>query len=64
MLAGDVKYAERHFEVYYAIWRKYQSLPERFDYHYRIPNFYNYPLRPELAESTYHLYQVHPKLAG
>ena len=33
-------------------------MPERFDWNHKAPNVHFYPLRPELVESTYLLYQV------
>ena len=58
VLHGDISAAERGHEIYYALWRKYGSLPERFDFVRRDINIAVYPLRPELAESTYYLYRA------
>ena len=58
VLAGDLEEAICTHAVYYSIWRRYGALPERFDWHSKTPNVKFYPLRPELVESTYLLYQV------
>ncbi|CAJ0931536.1 unnamed protein product, partial [Mesorhabditis belari] len=58
VLAGDVEEAICHHAIYYAVWKKYGALPERFNWHLKAPDVSFYPLRPELAESTYHLYQA------
>lgn len=43
---------------YYAIWKRYGALPERYNWQLQAPDVLFYPLRPELVESTYLLYQV------
>ena len=58
VLAGDVEEAICTHAFFYAIWRKYGVLPERFNLDSKQPNVLFYPLRPELAESTYLLYQA------
>lgn len=58
VLAGDIEEAICTHAVYYSIWRRYSALPERFDWNTKSPNVKFYPLRPELVESTYLLYQV------
>jgi mannosidase alpha-like ER degradation enhancer 1 len=58
VLAGDLEEAICTHAVYYSIWRRYNALPERFDWNTKTPNVKFYPLRPELVESTYLLYQV------
>ncbi|EDO46917.1 predicted protein [Nematostella vectensis] len=62
VLKGDISEAICTHALFYHIWRKYQALPERFNWHLKQPDVYFYPLRPELAESTYVLYQAthHP----
>eukprot|EP00730_Choanoeca_flexa_P002747 TRINITY_DN11159_c0_g2_i7.p1 TRINITY_DN11159_c0_g2~~TRINITY_DN11159_c0_g2_i7.p1 ORF type:complete len:559 (+),score=93.39 TRINITY_DN11159_c0_g2_i7:385-2061(+) len=55
---GDVQGAIVDHAVYLAIWRRYQALPERFNYRLKKPDFGVYPLRPELFESTYLLYRA------
>ena len=69
VLAGDIEEAICTHAVYYSIWRRYSALPERFDWNTKSPNVKFYPLRPELVESTYLLYQARPhdmliKLSG
>lgn len=44
--------------LFFAIWLKFGLLPERFDLHRKEPVLSFYPLRPELAESTYLLFQA------
>uniref|UniRef100_A0A1I7WEE9 alpha-1,2-Mannosidase n=1 Tax=Heterorhabditis bacteriophora TaxID=37862 RepID=A0A1I7WEE9_HETBA len=56
ILAGDVEEAVCQHSIYYAIWKKYGVLPERFNWHLKRPDVNFYPLRPEFAESTYLLY--------
>ena len=58
VLAGDINEAICNHAVHYTIWRKYGALPERFDFRNKSPVVPFYPLRPELVESTYFLYQV------
>ncbi|KAJ3300582.1 alpha mannosidase-like protein [Borealophlyctis nickersoniae] len=57
-LIGDLNSAIRLHHVYYTVWRRFRALPERFDFHTKTVNIPNYPLRPELIESTYMLYQA------
>ena len=58
VLAGDLEEAICTHALYYSIWRRYEAMPERFDWNQKAPNVHFYPLRPELVESTYLLYQV------
>ncbi|KAJ9082719.1 hypothetical protein DSO57_1001792 [Entomophthora muscae] len=58
VLAGDVENAIKSHLGFYHIWRKFQALPERFDLESKAPLISFYPLRPELIESTYMLYQA------
>lgn len=58
VLYGDLNNAMRSHEVYFAIWRRFNALPERFDFAKRAIDIGHYPLRPELIESTYMLYQA------
>ena len=58
MLHGDIEEAICHHALFYAIWKKYDCLPERYNWMLRMPDVKFYPLRPELVESTYLLYQV------
>lgn len=56
--AGMLDAAIAHHAMYYGIWLKYGALPERFNLQMQAPEVKFYPLRPELAESTYYLYQA------
>jgi mannosidase alpha-like ER degradation enhancer 1 len=58
VLHGDLDSAIKSHLVYYNIWRKYHSLPERFDFHLKSVDLPYYPLRPEFIESTWYLYQA------
>ncbi|KAG1668346.1 ER degradation-enhancing alpha-mannosidase-like protein 1 [Nymphon striatum] len=58
VLNGDLEEAICIHALYYAIWRRYGVLPERFNWKSLQPDVHFYPLRPELAESTYLLYQA------
>lgn len=55
---GDFENAFPLYELYYALWKRYESMPERFNFGNKQLNVHNYPLRPEFIESTYFLYQV------
>ncbi|KAI3421157.1 ER degradation-enhancing alpha-mannosidase-like protein 1 [Globodera pallida] len=56
VLAGDLDDAICSHAFYYAIWQKYELLPERFNWHLKAPDVPFYPLRPEFVESTYFLF--------
>lgn len=58
VLVGDINEAICTHALHYTIWRKYRSFPERFDWRGKTPVVSFYPLRPELVESTYFLYQA------
>ncbi|KAH3782329.1 hypothetical protein DPMN_160244 [Dreissena polymorpha] len=58
VLHGDIEEAICSHAVFYSIWRKYGALPERFNWYLKAPDVLFYPLRPELVESTYFLYQA------
>lgn len=58
VLAGDIEEAICTHALYYNIWRRFDALPERFNWQRLSPDLSFYPLRPELAESTYMLYQA------
>ncbi len=58
VLAGDIEEAICTHALYYNIWRRFDALPERFNWQRIAPDLSFYPLRPELAESTYLLYQA------
>lgn len=44
--------------LYFAIWKKFSVLPERYNWNLKLPDVYFYPLRPEFAEATYFLYRA------
>ncbi|XP_043933954.1 ER degradation-enhancing alpha-mannosidase-like protein 1 [Protopterus annectens] len=58
VLMGDVEDAICLHAFYYAIWKKFGALPERYNWQLQAPDVLFYPLRPELMESTYLLYQA------
>ncbi|XP_072050977.1 ER degradation-enhancing alpha-mannosidase-like protein 1 [Amphiura filiformis] len=58
VLKGDLEEAICTHAIYYAIWRKFEALPERFNWYTKQADVLFYPLRPELVESTYLLYQA------
>ena len=58
VLYGDVEEAICSHALYYAVWKKWGAIPERFNWQRKEPDVSFYPLRPEFAESTYLLYQV------
>jgi mannosidase alpha-like ER degradation enhancer 1 len=58
VLNGDIEEAICTHALYYAIWKKFGALPERFNWQRLSPDLSFYPLRPELVESTYLLYQA------
>jgi len=54
----DLDIAISHHASYYALWARFHAMPERFNWQAKAAEVKFYPLRPELAESTYHLYRV------
>ena len=60
VLAGDVTAAAATHDAFYSLWTKYRVLPERYDVNKGAvhASMAYYPLRPELAESTYALYRA------
>uniref|UniRef100_A0A8C5PVR6 alpha-1,2-Mannosidase n=1 Tax=Leptobrachium leishanense TaxID=445787 RepID=A0A8C5PVR6_9ANUR len=58
VLKGDIEDAICLHAFYYAIWKRYGALPERYNWQLQAPDVPFYPLRPELVESTYLLYQA------
>lgn len=60
VLAGDIEAAERTYQKYFGLWERFGVLPERFLLHSNSlhPTQAFYPLRPELAESTYFLFRA------
>ncbi|KAM4582783.1 ER degradation-enhancing alpha-mannosidase-like protein 1 isoform 2-T2 [Fundulus diaphanus] len=58
VLNGDIDDAICLHAFYYAIWKRFGALPERYNWQLKAPDVLFYPLRPELVESTYLLYQA------
>lgn len=58
LLAGDIEEAICTHMLYFSIWLKFGLLPERFNWQASATDVAFYPLRPELAETTYLLYQA------
>ncbi|KAJ7904433.1 alpha mannosidase-like protein [Mycena olivaceomarginata] len=58
VLAGDVQSAIKIHMMYYNLWRKHSGLPEVYDTNVRVATSHQYPLRPELIESTWYLYRA------
>jgi mannosidase alpha-like ER degradation enhancer 1 len=58
VLSGDVEAAIRPHLLYTYLWKKHNGLPERFNFQTKELPIESYPLRPELIESTYMLYQA------
>ncbi|KAL5183312.1 Alpha-mannosidase I MNS5 [Glycine soja] len=71
VLIGDVIAANSSHREFFHVWKNYGVLPERYflillvsddryllDYQMLHPTEKYYPLRPELAESTFYLYQA------
>ncbi|GAQ88520.1 Glycosyl hydrolase family 47 [Klebsormidium nitens] len=60
VLAGDVEAAAQTHAAFYGVWRRFGFTPEGFNLVNQDvqPGQNSYPLRPELAESTYWLYRA------
>lgn len=60
VLVGDVAAANLSHREFFYVWQKFGVLPERYllDHQMLHPTEKYYPLRPELAESTFYLYQA------
>ena len=60
VLAGDVDDAIETHDAFFSLWTQFGFLPESFLLASRTvhPSMKYYPLRPELAESTYALYRA------
>ncbi len=56
-LGGDLERAKRLQNSSYKMWTKHGIEPEEFDYQKMEVVNSGYPLRPEIVESTYYLYQ-------
>jgi ER degradation enhancer, mannosidase alpha-like 1 len=57
VLMGDLDEAICMHAFYFAIWKKFDVLPERYNWNLKMPDVYFYPLRPEFAEANYFLYK-------
>jgi mannosidase alpha-like ER degradation enhancer 2 len=55
-LGGDLERAKRLQDSGYKMWTKHGIEPEEFDYQKQEVVSAGYPLRPEIVESTYYLY--------
>ncbi|KAL8118285.1 alpha-mannosidase I MNS5 isoform X1 [Apium graveolens] len=60
VFVGDIAAANSSHREFFHVWEKYGVLPERYllDQQVVHPTERYYPLRPELAESTFYLYQA------
>ncbi|KAB1202467.1 putative alpha-mannosidase I MNS5 [Morella rubra] len=60
VLVGDIAAANSSHREFFYVWEKFGVLPERYllDHQTLHPTEKYYPLRPELAESTFYLYQA------
>lgn len=56
-LAGDLERARRLQDSSYKMWTRHGIEPEVYDYQKQEVVHGGYPLRPEIVESTYYLYQ-------
>lgn len=57
VLGGDLDRAKRLQDSSFKMWNKHGIEPEVFDYVKMEVSYAGYPLRPEIVESTYYLYQ-------
>lgn len=57
VLSGDHNRARDLQKSSFSMWRKHEIEPERFDYVKNEVVSAGYPLRPEIIESTYYLFQ-------
>ncbi|KAB2013859.1 hypothetical protein ES319_D09G185600v1 [Gossypium barbadense] len=60
VLVGDIGAANSSHREFFYVWKKFGVIPERYllDHQMLHPTEKYYPLRPELAESTFYLYQA------
>jgi len=58
VLHGDLQEAICHHAFYYAVWKRFGCLPERFNWALNAADVKFYPLRPEFVESTYLLFRA------
>lgn len=59
-LVGDIGAAAETQAKHYALWQRFDALPERYLLHAHMPHTSekHYILRPEIMESTYFLYRA------
>ena len=60
VLAGDTVAATHSFAAFWSLWQRFGALPEIFNLNGNsvVPYAKDWPLRPELAESAYHLFRA------
>ncbi|KAK9800749.1 hypothetical protein WJX73_004612 [Symbiochloris irregularis] len=60
VLAGDLEAAMETHAAFAWVWQQFQALPERYLYQMGTvhPTEHYYPLRPELFESTFYLFEA------
>ncbi|KAG9129452.1 hypothetical protein Leryth_013046 [Lithospermum erythrorhizon] len=60
VMVGDIAAANSSHREFFSVWKKFGVIPERYllDHQMLHPTEKYYPLRPELAESTFYLYQA------
>ncbi|CAL5327209.1 hypothetical protein CsSME_00006872 [Camellia sinensis var. sinensis] len=60
VLVGDITAANSSHREFFSVWERFGVLPERYllDFQMLHPTEKYYPLRPELAESTFYLYHA------
>lgn len=60
LMGRDLKHAINTVKAFHGVWRRYGCVPEGWNVNAASPqpNQRLYPLRPELAESIYHLYRI------
>jgi hypothetical protein len=56
--SGDLKRAKRLQDSSFSMWRLHGIEPEAYDYRRRVVTSPEYPLRPEIIESTWYLYRL------
>jgi hypothetical protein len=56
--SGDLKRARRLQDSSFAMWQVHGIEPEAYDYRKRVVTAAEYPLRPEIVESTWYLYRL------
>lgn len=56
--SGDLRRARRLQDSSFAMWRLHGIEPEAYDYHRGVVTAPEYPLRPEIIESTWYLYRL------